>query len=39
MECSHKYSEQDIKYLADETGFRIDNSFSDPKGYFTDFLF
>jgi dimethylhistidine N-methyltransferase len=39
MEYSHKYSEQDIQFLAKETGFKIDNSFSDSKKYFTDFLF
>ncbi len=39
MEYSHKYSHRDIEFLAKETGFSIQDSFSDSKMYFTDFLF
>jgi dimethylhistidine N-methyltransferase len=39
MEYSHKYSDQDIQFLANETGFKIDRCFSDSKKYFSDYLF
>ena len=38
MEYSYKYLIDDIEFLAANTGFRIEEHFSDSKGYFVDSL-
>jgi len=39
MEYSYKYTDRELQFLADETGYEIVEKFTDSKKYFTDYLF
>lgn len=38
LECSYKFSPDDITYLANHTGFQVEQHFSDEKSYFINAL-